>query len=855
MSLQQPSSGLRQENTQAASVSPMLHVLYRILLGMRDGKDNDAAKQHQQQSSVIHHLLFSQLVPLHKPDAMVLWRDQMSVLELYHEPLVKCVAVALKQQPQHIPALVLALLQPDIFPVAGNTPKQVLLLHEIDMYVGFIEVDQQEPDTAAHWFTTFLTVLSRSVSSDHSRVAERALEFFKNKNFVRLIQNNAESSLELLLPALIRGEPSWNPTVRKMTYHVLKELQIQCVEAFQVVSDRLFSGRQSSITSNNNVSSSQQSARNLLHSASTQPVVTGLSLKAGMGQWKPPKGTVASIQPPSGRTFRGVGALGRGAAPWAAAGDQPPSTITGVAPWAMTGTKEPPVTITGVAPWALSSTASQGPPVHKKRTHELGGVSEATKSGAPAKEQSGFEFVQACLENLKPPDEEFGASSWSKAQMAETPTLLEDLKFHDLVFGHDLGAGAFGSVRYARHIDKTKSRSRWPEYAVKIISTEKIRQLGYETSVQREIAVLRLLQHPGIARLVSSFRFNDGAYLVLEYASGGDLHSLLRKNGSLDHKSTRFVVGELVAVLSSIHDLGFVYGDLKTENVLITETGHIKLTDFGGCRPVTAEARKQVRAIANGLLSKLRDGDWKREHGGQAQSGSSVVEVEDESQMLVEDDDAEDDQRIEGTISFLPPEVVMGSVPTKAADSWALGCLTYQCLSGRPPFLELDEESTRNNIVSFDSHGDSSNQVARLFEDKHASDIEPNARQLIKSLLCRSASSRPDMERISLLDFFSGIDVFSLYRQEAYPLGVGNSAPAPDAQWARRQFSSIWAPQPVAYDISLPDETSNSRLSSQSDTLSAPISEGDEYGGYFSASGNAPNALGRISERLPTRPL
>ena len=130
-------------------------------------------------------------------------------------------------------------------------------------------------------------------------------------------------------------------------------------------------------------------------------------------------------------------------------------------------------------------------------------------------------------------------------------------------------------------IDRSKTRSQWPEYAVKIVSTEKIAELGYEASIQREIAVLRVLSHPGIARLISSFRFREGAYLVLEYASGGDLHTLLRKHGSLDQESTRFVVGEIVAALASIHDLGLVYGDLKPENCVITEPGHIKLTVRG----------------------------------------------------------------------------------------------------------------------------------------------------------------------------------------------------------------------------------------------------------------------------------
>ena len=87
-------------------------------------------------------------------------------------------------------------------------------------------------------------------------------------------------------------------------------------------------------------------------------------------------------------------------------------------------------------------------------------------------------------------------------------------------------------------IDKTKTRSDWPEYAVKIISTDKIHELGYETSVQHEIAVLCVLSHPGIARLVSSFRFREVHVLYLNM----QMHNLLRKHGSLDQESTRFVI-------------------------------------------------------------------------------------------------------------------------------------------------------------------------------------------------------------------------------------------------------------------------------------------------------------------------
>ena len=64
-------------------------------------------------------------------------------------------------------------------------------------------------------------------------------------------------------------------------------------------------------------------------------------------------------------------------------------------------------------------------------------------------------------------------------------------------------------------------RSEWPEYAVKVISTERMRALGYERAVAREIAILRLVAHPGVARLVSAFRWRDGAYQDIVAVANG----------------------------------------------------------------------------------------------------------------------------------------------------------------------------------------------------------------------------------------------------------------------------------------------------------------------------------------------
>jgi serine/threonine protein kinase len=867
--------GLRQENTQAAAIPMTVTVLHRILLGVDEENVNTPPYEH---------LLFHQLIPLHQPSTLVLWRDQTSVLELYHEPLTRCVAVLLQKHPPWIPRVIAAMLQqPAIFPVAGNTSKQVLLLHEMDTFVGLLQnVDERQAPSNGD-MNTMMTVLTktlaRCMASEHSRVAERALQFFRNKTWEQLVQREEylDGSMRALLPALVKGEPSWNPTVRKMTYNVLKQLKGYDESVFERVCNELFSSESSKVPSrtirDGAPTGEATSSRSSISTISTQPAVVvprDHSLKAGMGTWRPPsKGKSSRSMPPPAARSPTTGSSkqpGRGKAPWAvmpgaaAPQQQPPLTVTGVAPRASQGNsqQQPPVTVTGVAPWAVTkqqqSSGSTTRPKRRAPDAHLNGISEeGEKETALAEPRTGLERVSAYMEQLKPPEEEEGVSSWSKAQMAETPTYLPNLKFHDLVFGHELGTGAFGSVRYARLIDKTKSRSQWPEYAVKIISTEKIREMGYEASVQREIAVLRVLSHPGIARLVSSFRFRDGAYLVLEYASAGDLHSLLQKHGSLDHDSTRFVTGEVVAALASIHEMGYVFADLKPENVVITEPGHIKLTDFGGCRPVTEDAKKLIQTIAKDLLKNLRDGDWKFQ-APSSSNGSDALETEEET-TAGDDMDVEEDLRIEGTTAYLPPEVVMGGFPTTAADSWALGCVMYQCLTGRPPLLEINDEATRNRIVRFDVH-DATSEVDRLFQDKHASGISSEARNMIERLLNRDSSKRPGMNQVAEHDFFSksGVDVFSLYSQKAYPLDVGDVSPTPDAQWSRRQFSSIWAPQPAAYDITLPSNGNGAMPAAYGPSSDAPIAEGEERTGFFSSSGRLPTKLANISERVMPLP-
>jgi len=205
--LQQQSgvSAVRQENTQAAAIRLTLRVLRRILLGssgvVANSINGNTTAAVNDLPLPLQHLLFHQLIPLHKADGMVLWRDQTAVLELYHEPLCQCMAILLQHNVRKlVPPAVQQLLQTtSIFPRAGNTPKQVLLLHEIDTYLRLLvpvdgkqdsmkedgpvdslerenDLEEEEEDSSSYrkeetaMMRAVYQTLARCMASEHSRV-------------------------------------------------------------------------------------------------------------------------------------------------------------------------------------------------------------------------------------------------------------------------------------------------------------------------------------------------------------------------------------------------------------------------------------------------------------------------------------------------------------------------------------------------------------------------------------------------------------------------------------------------------------------------------------------------------------
>ena len=101
-----------------------------------------------------------------------------------------------------------------------------------------------------------------------------------------------------------------------------------------------------------------------------------------------------------------------------------------------------------------------------------------------------------------------------------------------------------------------------------------------------EQEILATSNHPFIVTLYHSFQSEDYLYLCMEYCSGGEFFRALqtRPGKCICEEDARFYAAEVTAALEYLHLMGFIYRDLKLDNILLTLDGHIKIADYGLCK-------------------------------------------------------------------------------------------------------------------------------------------------------------------------------------------------------------------------------------------------------------------------------
>ncbi|XP_031357629.1 ribosomal protein S6 kinase alpha-5-like [Photinus pyralis] len=217
-----------------------------------------------------------------------------------------------------------------------------------------------------------------------------------------------------------------------------------------------------------------------------------------------------------------------------------------------------------------------------------------------------------------------------------------------------LGTGAYGKVFLVR---KRGGSDHGRLYAMKVLKKATIVQKKKTTEhTKTERQVLEAVRDsPFLVTLHYAFQTDAKLHLILDYVAGGELFTHLYQREHFTESEVRIYIGEIILALEHLHKLGIIYRDIKLENILVDECGHIVLTDFG---------------LSKELARDQSDNEQQRAYS------------------------------FCGTIEYMAPEVVRGGTIGHdiAVDWWSVGVLTYELLTGASPFTVEGERNTQQEI-------------------------------------------------------------------------------------------------------------------------------------------------------------
>uniref|UniRef100_A0A8C9TN58 Serine/threonine-protein kinase PLK n=1 Tax=Scleropages formosus TaxID=113540 RepID=A0A8C9TN58_SCLFO len=252
--------------------------------------------------------------------------------------------------------------------------------------------------------------------------------------------------------------------------------------------------------------------------------------------------------------------------------------------------------------------------------------------------------------------------------------------------GKVLGKGGFAKCYELVDLQNNKV------YAAKIIPHARVSKPHQREKIDREIDLHRALHHKHIVHFYHHFEDKDNIYILLEYCSRRSLAHILKARKVLTEPEVRYFLRQIVSGIRYLHQQEILHRDLKLGNFFVNESMELKVGDFG-------------------LATKLEPlGDRRK--------------------------------TICGTPNYLSPEVLNKQGHGCESDVWALGCVMYTMLLGRPPFETTNLKETYKCI-----------REARY---SMPSSLSLPAKQLIASMLSKNPENRPTLDDILQHDFIQG---------------------------------------------------------------------------------------------------
>ncbi|KAJ7974633.1 Protein kinase [Quillaja saponaria] len=285
-----------------------------------------------------------------------------------------------------------------------------------------------------------------------------------------------------------------------------------------------------------------------------------------------------------------------------------------------------------------------------------------------------------------------------------------------------LGCGDIGKVHLAELIG-TRTY-----FAMKVMDKVALESRKKLLRAQTEREILQSLDHPFLPTLYAHFETETFSCLLMEFCPGGDLHALRQRQPGkhFPEHAARFYVAEVLLALEYLHMLGIIYRDLKPENVLVREDGHIMLSDFDlslRCavsptlvKSSNASLRTKSSAyciqpacieptcivppgcIQPGCFApRFLSGKPKKEKKIKPKN-ELHHQVTPLPELIAEPSNARSMSFV-GTHEYLAPEIIKGEGHGSAVDWWTFGIFLYELLFGKTPFKGNVNRATLFNVV------------------------------------------------------------------------------------------------------------------------------------------------------------
>ncbi|WVZ01164.1 hypothetical protein V8G54_027233 [Vigna mungo] len=267
--------------------------------------------------------------------------------------------------------------------------------------------------------------------------------------------------------------------------------------------------------------------------------------------------------------------------------------------------------------------------------------------------------------------------------------MAEELDLDNLKALKVLGKGAMGTVFLVQHSSG--------HVALKVVDKSSSLQDGARRA-HWEITVLSRLSHPFLPTLLGSFESNNLMGWAVPYCPGGDLNHLRYRQ--TDHifspAVVRFYLAEILCALHHLHSMHIVYRDLKPENVLIQQSGHVTLTDFDLSRtlsPIKTNTSPSNSHIPDTATRKPRR-NFRWAPLTKIPKSARVTPAVRRAAPSFERSNS-----FVGTEEYIAPEVLRGEGHGFAVDWWALGVLAHEMVYGTTPFKGRNRKETFRNVL------------------------------------------------------------------------------------------------------------------------------------------------------------